>query len=129
MAKKDQTQFLGIHTTKMGKRILTVVTIIVTLLLFDLFTPFGGNLRLAREWASCGHRPYIEYVFPGEAVHFYKPVPDLEFARNATKKYYCTPIEAERDGLSASSTSWDFPHLKAAGEVDPYSKQPFPSSN
>ncbi|MGE5298455.1 MAG: hypothetical protein ACM3KF_00250 [Acidobacteriota bacterium] len=128
MAKKDQTKFLGIPTTKKMKRILIMIAVVPLLLLIDLFSPFGGHLRFANEWARCGGRPYVRDGFPGGGVHFYSLAPNiaLGFGRNNVEKYYCTPIEAERDGLSASGDTWTFPHLEKAGEVHPYSKKPFP---
>ena len=131
MAKRDQVKFFGIRTTKKRKRILIAVLIFVALLIIDLFSPYGGgNLRLAREWIKCGHRPYTDgNMFSSGHIRHYEPAADLELGRNYIGKYYCEPIEAERDGLSASSVSWDFPHLEEAGEVDPFTKKPFPSQN
>ena len=104
-----------------------IICVLVVLLLIDLYSPFGGNIRFASEWVRCGHRPYVRDGLPGGGVSFYAPAPDipLGFGRNNVEKYYCEPIEAERDGLSSSSVSWDFPHLREAGEVHPYTKKPF----
>ena len=127
MAKKDQTKFLGIPTTKKGKWILTTIAVLLSLLVIDLFSPIGGHLRFASEWARCGGRPYVRDGFPGGGVRFYSLAPNiaLGFGRNNVDKYYCTPIEAERDGLSASSDTWTFPHLEEAGATHPYSKESF----
>ncbi len=120
MAKKQpQVKFLGIKTTKKGKKILIIITIFLGLILIDLYSPTGGNLRFASEWMRCGHRPYIEDGLPGWGVRFYSPAPDLAMGRNYIEKYYCTPIDAERDGLSGSQDVWDFPHLDAVGEPWP----------
>lgn len=110
---------------KSGKRIIVIAIILAALLLVDLFTPFGGRLRFASEWMRCGHRPYIQDGLPGGGVRFYAPAPELAMGRSYVKKYYCTPIEAERDGLSAYDNTWAFPHLEAAGEPHPYTKKPF----
>lgn len=125
MARKEQVKFLGIKTTKRSKRVLIVVIILAAILLIDLFTPFGGRLRFASEWMRCGHRPYVQDGLPGGGVRFYTSAPELEVYRQRVDKYYCTPIEAERDGLSAYDDTWAFPHLKAAGEPHPYTKKPF----
>ncbi len=125
MAKKQPIKFLGIKTTKKGKKVLTIVSVLLGLILADLFTPFGGNIRFMSEWARCGSWPYVEDGMPGGGVRFYSPASKIPVFRQRVEKYYCTPIEAERDGLSAYDDTWDYPHLRAAGENHPYTKKPF----
>ena len=97
-----------------------LVVIFLGLISFDLFIPYGGNLRYAAAWIKCGSRPYVEAErWFGGGVRSYELAPDLYMYRNLVKEYYCTQIEAERDGLSASSKKWEFPHLDAAGEPWP----------
>ncbi len=125
MAKKQPIKFLGIKTTKKGKKIFIMALILLGLILFDLFTPFGGNIRFYSTWISCGQKPVRERMGIWRSVESYEISPAFgAFFGNLTE-YYCTPIEAERAGLSADVNVWDFPHLREAGENHPYTKKPF----
>lgn len=95
-------QFIKKHT-----KLAVSVAFCVALICFDL-SPFGGNIYFYMKWAECGQRPYEVASKPG--VQWYQKAP--LFAVMRTQRWYCTPLEAERAGYSASSTSWEFPHIK-----------------
>ena len=120
MAKKQPIKFLGIKTTKKGKKIFIIASILLGLILFDLFTPFGGNIRFYSTWISCGQKPVRERMGIWRTVESYETSPAFgAFFGNLTE-YYCSPIEAERAGLSADIERYSYPHLDGAGEPWPF---------
>lgn len=93
------------------------IVVAIPLILFDL-TPFGGNLRFYAKWLECGNRPVQVASWNGIAWYEQSPI----FSVPRTQVWYCTPIEAERAGYSASQNNWDFPNLVKAGEPSPFLK-------
>lgn len=109
------------HSTR--NKLVIGAVIIIAIILFDL-SPFGGNIRFYAKWASCGQKPVATAgsgYFNAGVPHYYTP-PVAAIARG-TSQYFCTPIQAERAGYSANENTYDFPHLKAAGEPDPFLKE------
>ncbi len=94
------------------KKLIIALVMIGVVILFDL-TPLGGNIRFYTKWLTCGSRPVEVNSLPGIAWYEESPVFQLAF-RN--QSWYCTPIEAERAGYSASSNNHTYPHMDAAGE-------------
>lgn len=88
--------------------------IVIVIVAFDM-TPFGGNIRFYMKWAGCGARPVQVASKPG--IAWYEDSPLFSIPR--TQVWFCTPIEAERAGYSATANSYTFPHLEAAGEPNP----------
>lgn len=98
------------------KKITTIVMVIgvvlLLALLFDL-SPFGGNIRFYSKWKECGMRPVIGHgsgYFNSE-VPSYSEAPQFALSRQDTW-VYCTPLEAEEHGFSASSKKYEAPELK-----------------
>ena len=97
---------------KTKKWIVVVVAVLGLLVVFDL-SPFGGNVHFYTSWASCGQKPVATagsgYLNSG-AIHYYEPswLPGL----HPTIEYFCTPIEAEQAGYSASPDQYEFPNLQ-----------------
>jgi len=91
---------------KNKKLLIGIAAVIITLIAIDL-SPFGGNLRYYSKWVSCGRKPVEVASMPG--IAWYQEAPPYQIIR--TQVWYCTPLEAEQAGYSASSTEWSFPHL------------------
>lgn len=100
-----------------------VVVLFFAWLIFDL-SGFGDNIRFYRKWVECGIKPVSTkgsgFMNAG-AKHYYES-PAIEPMR-ASIDYFCTPIEAERAGYSANPKRYEFPHLDAAGEQNPFLKR------
>lgn len=97
-------------TERAGFALLAVV-ILGMVVVFDVVSPLGGNIRFYSEWMRCGERPLLEGALPGGGVRFYKTAPVVGIFRGYQTKYYCTPAEAEKAGLSANSHQYQFPHI------------------
>ncbi|AHB42228.1 hypothetical protein RAAC3_TM7C00001G0371 [Candidatus Saccharibacteria bacterium RAAC3_TM7_1] len=96
-----------------GRRALIIsLVVLVALIAFDI-SPFGGNARFYATWIGCGDKPVATegsgYLNSG-AIHYYEPssFPGL----HPTIEYFCTPLEAEKAGYSASPNQYEFPHLQ-----------------
>lgn len=96
---------------KQYKWLLATTTAIVILVLFDL-SPFGGNIRFYATWAKCGEEPLSEVVELGFGAQIPSYDQSNAFPRfRMQAKYFCTPLEAEQTGYSASPNQYEFPHL------------------
>lgn len=93
------------------KRLIIIsLCILISLLILDLL-PTGGNMRLWAKWIECGQRPVEEFGRLGGANHYKYPA-TFEIARFGIRTYYCTPLEAEKAGLSANEHYYEYPHLE-----------------
>lgn len=90
--------------------IVTTLIIIGVLLVNDLFF-FGGNIRFYSKWVECGHKPLEGRGGYGTGIQWYEESSTIAFVRNQT--WFCTPLEAEQAGYSASEHQWSTPHLDA----------------
>lgn len=88
---------------------------LVVLILWDL-SPVGGNIRFYRKWAECGSQPIQVQSWGGKA--WYEATNPYPSMFRSTGRY-CTPIEAERAGYSASRYERSFPNLEKACEPIP----------
>lgn len=104
---------LPISRSFIKRVVYTVLVFFVLEIVFvvDMATPFGGNIHFYSEWARCGTRPYHGDTLLGGHVEYYNKAPIIGIFRGYQTKYYCTPLEAERAGLSASPHEYSFPHL------------------
>lgn len=121
VSSKKGTRMHKIHKTR--NKIIIISSIIIGLILFE-FSPFGYNILFYSKWISCGQKPVATAssgYFNVGVKHYYMP-PNFTLVRGLTR-YFCTPIQAERAGYSANENTYDFPHLKAAGEPDPFLKE------
>ena len=115
MATEEPTK----KTHKRKKWPFVVLAIIVGVVLIDQ-TFIGGTTLFYRTWLTCGQRPVMAVGtgFMNAGVAHYVDTPDINIFPGG-QDYYCTPIEAERAGFSASDKKYEYPHLKAAGERIP----------
>ena len=105
----------GMDRTKTSKWWISLIIIAVAgmVLSVDLYTPIGGNIRFYSKWAECGNRPYEGHILPIASRGYYVQSPAIGIFRDYVQHYYCTPHEAELDGLSASYERYEFPHLSS----------------
>ena len=88
-----------------------VIALLIFIVLLDL-TPLGGNWKLYANWIRCGQKPMatnLKWEVGGGSISSYGEPP--LFAIFRTSEYYCTAHEAEKNGFSASSYRYQFPHL------------------
>ena len=95
--------------------IIRIVFLAVALTLVDL-TPLGGNIRYYSKWVQCGSQPVQVQSWGGKA--WYEATHPYPSMFRSTGRY-CTPIEAERAGYSASRYERSFPNLEEACEPIP----------
>ncbi len=104
---------------KISRKVFIIVGIFLAWLVFDL-SGFGDNIRFYRKWAECSMKPVSTkgsgFMNSG-AKHYYES-PTIALMR-ASIDYYCTPLEAERAGYSASQDRYEYPYLEEAGEPNP----------
>lgn len=111
MPKKPNTK---IKYNRLKIILVSILGCIVLLLLFDL-SPFGGNIRFYSKWQQCGSEPVV-VGGPGHSIiettvpYYYDP-PTFSLSRSYFRTF-CSPLEAEKYGYSASSTEYKAPELK-----------------
>lgn len=123
MASEKTKKTLKFLTKKRIVAIIAAYVVLVAIIFIDMATPFGGNIRFYSEWMRCGSRPLQEHGLPGGGVVFYVKSPIIGIFRGDTTKYYCTPLQAEQDGLSASQDQYEFPHREQYERDNP-TKEP-----
>lgn len=89
--------------------IVVVMVIMTPIIAYDLI--LGGNMQFYSKWIQCGQRPQETDVTLGQGLPTYSE--GRLFAMWREHEFYCTPLEAERDGKSTSSGQWSQPHLDA----------------
>lgn len=108
---KPKKQFLTSRSTTKQK--LLLLSIGALLLVNDLFL-FGGNIRFYAKWVECGKMPVAATLSGGEVVGFgvpnYYDAQALDLFRGQPE-YFCTPLQAERAGYSATSSGYEFKYL------------------
>lgn len=93
-----------------GRWLYTVAAMIV-LIALDI-SPFGGNIRLYSTWLNCGQKPVeMGSGYLGTGALYYHEAKAFEPVRLGYSRYYCTPLEAEQAGLSASSDHYEYKYL------------------
>lgn len=98
------------RTNVTARKLLKVVGIFLCIVLVIDLTPLGGNIPMYINAIRCGHLPLQdEVMYTGQIPH-YGQAPTFDILRGYGK-YYCTPEEAERAGLSADERYYSFPHL------------------
>lgn len=94
------------------RNIIIVVSVFVFAIVYDV--AIGGNIRFYSKWAECGQEPVPTmgsgWRFTDGVPHYYDP-PRFSLLRPSIE-YFCTPLEAEEAGYSASPNRYDFPHLE-----------------
>lgn len=116
MSEKPGKEFI-----KQRRKVVAVVVVIVVIpiLIYDIFL-FGGNVPLYVKWIECGQKPVVASGsgFMNDKVPYYSAPPTYSPFRRSTY-YFCTPLEAERAGYSASDSTKYFPELDKVGEQPP----------
>lgn len=97
-----------------------IITLVVVVVILLDFAPIvgGGNISTYAKWVECGQRPLRESVqfAASNSVKHYEDVPYFQILGflSVQQPMYCTPLEAEKAGLSASEHQREYPHLDAA---------------
>lgn len=121
--KPTKTAFLDPKRNMRSLRIAGVVLLLLASLyiLYDS-SPFGGTTRYYAKWVECGSRPvssdntFLAGVGGGwVASYLTNSYTELQ------PDYFCTPLEAEKAGYSASSDRYYFPAMEQAG-LEPCAK-------
>lgn len=91
---------------------LIVVSGLVLLVLFDMFTPiWGGQIRFYAKWVECGQKPIQADGDIAGYIEYHKPSPVFSLLRSNHMNYFCTERQAELAGLSNSGDFYDYPYL------------------
>lgn len=93
------------------KRLAVVVGVPVGAVFVLAFSPIGHNTEFYVKWLSCGQQPLQARGKIASPLVWYEPSPMIQVFRPSST-YFCTPLEAEQAGYSASPDRYDFPHLK-----------------
>lgn len=96
------------------RRAITIAAIlaVVALIVFELLQ-VGGNTRFYTTWIYCGEKPVATDTFEqGGSAIIYHYEPSTLPGIHSSWSYFCTPLEAEQAGYSASPTQYEFPHLQ-----------------
>ncbi len=111
-----------------GRRVRLAYIVVILLLVWIIIDAvgIGGNMRFYAKWVQCGQKPVVKFIEYGSVGPNYGPSHYIEAPNFAifrlSPDQFCTPIEAERAGLSADENTWVFPNLEAAGEENPFLK-------
>jgi len=73
----------------------------------------GGNARFYTTWIYCGQKPVAtgESTKSGSSVIYHYEASSLPGV-HASWNYFCTRVEAEQAGYSASPVQYEFPNLQ-----------------
>lgn len=95
-------------------RKLIVVGILAGIVIIFDSSPFGGNVAFYSKWISCAGVPYerIGVGYMGQGLPYYSRAKVFEPIRQGRPVYYCTPLEAEQAGLSASPDRQEYWYLQ-----------------
>lgn len=93
------------------KAIIFFAGMIAILVVFDL-TPLGGSMHFYARWIECGERPITVSGGYFGGVSYYHPAPVVNIFRISERPYFCTALEAEQAGYSASEGRRYFPELE-----------------
>ena len=78
----------------------------------DIVTPiWGGQVKFYAKWIECGQRPVWKGSALGRHVGYYEQSPVFTLWRDNHRLYFCTPKEAELEGLSNNPDYYDYPNL------------------
>lgn len=89
----------------------SIVIILLLVVIIDL-TPFGGNIKFYAKWIECGQKPVIVHGSGFKKGHpgYYEEQSVVSISRGYGP-FFCSPLDAEKAGYSASPTGYEFPHL------------------
>ena len=93
--------------------LIPLAVIFLFLLFFEI--KYNNHFTFYQKWIECGSKPLATsgVGFLGEgAVYYYEPPAFSIISPADYAGYYCTPLEAEQDGISANSDRYEFPHLE-----------------
>lgn len=90
--------------------LFSVAVGVVTILLALDILGIGDNIRFYSKWLECGREPLVtENGYKGPS-HYLK-ASEARSPLRGPLPYFCTPLDAELAGYSASPDSYYFPYL------------------
>lgn len=91
--------------------LMALVVFLVLVVVYDL--AIGGNIAYYKKWVQCGQKPVtINATYKGPIYYEEgSAIPDI-----LRPKSFCTPLEAEKAGYSATPDSYSFPNLKKTNQ-------------
>ena len=114
-SKSDKTDTAKPFHNNRRMSLIVVVILVMLIGLYDV--TIGNNTRFYAKWIECGSKPFEAkgsgYLNAG-AKYYYEPssFPGI----HASIDYFCTPLEAEKAGYSATPDSYNFPNLKKTNQ-------------
>lgn len=124
--KRDEksTSRSGVQGQWAKKRItILVIVLFLSVILLDI-SPVGGNIRFYTKWMSCGNKPVATDTslhIDGSQPHYYEATDTFPELRGPAK-LYCTPLQAEEAGYSASPSQYEFPAVEQYNQQHPGQK-------
>lgn len=111
-AMKDEIQTRKSNTIPSAKRWVVAGVLVLGILLSYDFSPLGGNIRFYSNWAQCGQKPVatLGSGYMNAGARHYIEAPNFSLHRPSIE-YFCTPLEAEKAGYSATDDRYYFPQL------------------
>lgn len=102
----------GKQKSKRRGVIILIAGILVSFIALE-FLQLGGNTRFYTTWIYCGQKPVAtEDSMQSGSLVIYHYEPTALPGVHASWNYFCTPLEAEQAGYSASPTQYEFPNLQ-----------------
>ena len=94
--------------------VVVATVVVIGLVMFEV-SSFGGNVRFYTEWIRCGQKPVAGggELALGSTLLSYKEPQSFQPVRFMQPEYFCTPLEAELAGYSASPDRYEFPNIDA----------------
>lgn len=100
--------------TKFPKKAMAIlaITLLVTFALAEV-VGWSGQTQFYGKWVECGQKPLRAKgsgPMNAGAIHYVEMPPFNVWI--PAGKYFCTPLEAEQAGYSASPDTYTFPHIE-----------------
>lgn len=89
--------------------LVAVALLMVGAIAFEV-SPVGGNVAFYSTWMRCGQKPVATADLGQTNVSYYFE-PSAWPGTHSTIDYFCTPLEAEIAGYSASPNRYEFPYI------------------
>lgn len=90
--------------------------VVLAIILIYLLSPLSGQVQFYSKWIKCGQKPVAKAGpgIGGAGAVYYREVATINPIRYI-QEYYCSPLDAEKAGISADPNYYEFPELEKAG--------------
>lgn len=96
---------------KRRRKAIIICCTAVVLVLVDVYSVFGGQIKFYTMWIQCGTKPVEIHVNLGGHIEYHRLSPSFSLYRGNQKPYFCNAKEAELAGYSAVDDRYYFPLL------------------